>query len=770
MNSLRSIGAVRHRVALLILLMFCSAIASAATNITSLTSNPTTVASGQQVIHSITVTTDAVEVLSGSATLTLLRDGVQVQQVVDQGFLDRQDIATGVFQDQFTLDPLLYSEPGNYQLQVLIEGTEDFSTPVSDLATTSFTVAGPTAVSPTSLNLSAAPGTTASGTFMVTDGLGPFSLSAAQGELSQLSAVVGDTITYSHAIAASVAPGTQLSDTITVTPSAGSPVTIPVTINVTAPTAITTSPTSLSLTGQAGETPTTTFAVTSGIGPFLLESANTEGRGSFSNTTPALNEVVTYGFRIPGAATDQQVITDTITVTGSDGAQLVLLATITVGTSTSPIEGVLQSIATTPPQVATAAAIEIICPSGVAEPQLQADCDAVVGGALSADGSLLQAQAAEALAQVTTDQATASLDASQLNMRGQIRNLGARIVALRGGVGGFSARGLTFNFDGQSIAAGDIADAMLRELNSANGGGASSDGGVDFGRWGVFVNGTVGSGDRDETDNVAGYEFDTVSLTVGADYRYNDNLIAGVAVGYSNNDTDLDANGGGVEADSYNLSLYGTYFDEAGLYVDGMLSYGRSNFDQKRNIRYTIGSVNVDQTAKADFDGTEWSASLGGGYSFSRGPLTFGPTVRLEYIKTDVDAFDEKMSDPNAAGGGWATHIESQDLSSFTSQIGGEVSYAISTNWGVLLPNAQLQWVHEFEDNSGNVVGHYLQDTSSTSFSLPVDDLDQNYFNMTLGVSAQFAQGRSAFIYYRQLLGYDDLDAYTVGGGLRLEF
>jgi outer membrane autotransporter protein len=754
------------------LLMLFSATASAFTNISSFTTTPTSVAPGETVVHTVNGSTNA-ETLSGTATVTLLRDGIEVQTQQFPGFLDALDIGNGIFQETFSLPANLYATPGNYEVQLDLDGFEDGSTPVAESASTTFSVVEPVAVTPTSLSLTANPGQTATGTFTVTAGNSPFSLSTISGTLSQTSANVGDTITYSLPVDASAAPGTELADDITVTPTSGQPVIIPVTVTVTEPAQepIVVSPPSLSLQGAAGESPTATFTITSGIAPFQLASADAEGRGSFSNAMPGLNETVTYSYRLPGSLPpDPQPITDTITVTGSDGSVSTVIATITpiVDDGGSPIEGLLQDLAPTEAAREAAAVIEVVCPSGTAEARLQEDCNAVVGAALGSGGTA--EEAAVALGQITTDQASSSVDASQVRMRGQINNIGSRINALRGGAVGLSTRGLALNLDGQSVPVGQITDAMLRDLQRSNGGAASSDGPLDFGRLGVFINGSIASGDRDETTNSAGYDIDTVSVTLGADYRFTDSFVAGAAVGYTSGDTDIDSNGGNLDSDGYNFSLYGTYFQDSGLYVDGVLTYGSSDYDQRRNIRYTLGSTVIDQEARASFDGSEWSASIGGGYQMSRGALTFGPTARIEYIKTDVDGYDETMSNPTGNGGGWATHINSQDLKSFTSKLGGEVSYAVSTSWGVLLPSAQVEWVHEFEDNAGNVSGFYLQDTSQTAFSLATDDLDQNYYNLTLGVSAQFAEGRTGYISFRKLFGYDDLDVHSVNAGLRMEF
>ncbi|MCG6860726.1 MAG: autotransporter outer membrane beta-barrel domain-containing protein [Chromatiaceae bacterium] len=434
------------------------------------------------------------------------------------------------------------------------------------------------------------------------------------------------------------------------------------------------------------------------------------------------------------------------------------------GRSQSEIDESMQSIAQTDPQRAVAATISAVCPAGVAEARLQQDCNVLVGASFND-----QAQASTALGQVTADQASTPVDASQTSVQSQIQNIGTRIAALRAGATGFSARGLTFNVDGQSLPAGQIAEELIHGLTGTMG-GAAGDTALNFGPWGIFINGTVTSGDRDSTENVKGYDFDTWSVTLGADYRFRDNLVAGAALGYTKNDTDLDANGGTLDTDGFSLNLFGTYYHDSGLYLDGILTYGWNDYDQRRNIRYDIGSVSVDQSAKSDFDGSQWSASFGGGYSISHGAWSFGPTARLEYLETDVDGYAERMSNPNADGGGWATRIQGQDVTSFNSQLGGDISYAVSTNWGVLVPSVHLEWVHEFDDGAETVVGSFVEDTSGTPFFLPTDSPDTDYFNLRLGLSAQFAQGRSGFIYYRQLLGYEDLDAYTIGAGLRMEF
>lgn len=359
------------------------------------------------------------------------------------------------------------------------------------------------------------------------------------------------------------------------------------------------------------------FTITEGDGPFTLSTE----RGTLSRTSANVGDTITYilpisdAYLFVGPFFDLVNEVQIVPAVGPRATVWVVvrpdLGSGSFGPGSSPaITAALQAIATTEPQDKTAAAITNLClESFTAEPRLQRDCIDLIGAALHLAGTGLPAQASAALAQITTDQASISVDSSQIRLRRQIQNIDNRLGALRGGAWGLSMQGLMMHLDGSSVPLGELADDLLRDLRGAHGGAAGPDGLVDLGRWGVFINGSISSGDRDRSDRVAGYDVDALSLTLGADYRFRDDLIAGAAIGYTSSDNDLNNNRGDLDSDGYVLSLYGTYFQESGLYLDGVLSFGRSDYDQRRNLRYTLGAIDVDQTAKASFDGSEWSAA-----------------------------------------------------------------------------------------------------------------------------------------------------------------
>lgn len=455
------------------------------------------------------------------------------------------------------------------------------------------------------------------------------------------------------------------------------------------------------------------------------------------------------------------------------GTYLAATGPLSLPSTRDPIAEALEAISTSPNTASTAGVIAVACPaSNRKDPDARftQDCNVLVENAFSTDPLTID-QASAALGAITADQATVPLSSSRGSLSSQLQNLSARLGALRGGATGVSVRGLTIS--ASEVDGFDGALAGVDGVLAATGGAAGADGGLitlGDGRLAVFVNGAISSGDKDATSNEEGFDFDSWGITAGVDYRFRTDLVAGLAVGYNKNDTEIDNDGGNLDTDGYSVSLYGTYFRGESLYVDGVLTYGSNDYDQERNIRYRIGNEFVNQTASADYDGNQWSGAIGVGYDIPRGPWTFGPVARLQYVSADVDGYSERMSNPSGPGGGWPTRIDDLDQESFTSTIGGNLSRAIGTEWGVVLPQLHLSWVHEFRDDAVAVNGSFLQDPTGGVFSIRSDRPDSDYFNARLGVSMQLARGNSAFLYYNKVFGYRDLDVDTVGAGVRLEF
>jgi uncharacterized protein YhjY with autotransporter beta-barrel domain len=319
--------------------------------------------------------------------------------------------------------------------------------------------------------------------------------------------------------------------------------------------------------------------------------------------------------------------------------------------------------------------------------------------------------------------------------------------------------------DGRRLTAAEV-------LGTEQGGGASADT-VGSGRWGAFINGNFGIGDKDSTPNETGFDLDSYGVTGGVDYRF-DQALLGLAVGYTTQDADLDANSGNLDTDGISVSLYGSYYPSPQSYVNAIVSYGNTNHDQERNIIYTItsflGTTVVNQTALSETDSDEIAGSLEGGYDFYRGQWTLTPYARLDVAHTEIDGYTEQMANPAAAGSGLALQIDDQDFTSVTTAFGGRVVTVVNANSFDLFPQVGAEYVHEFENDNEDTRGRLVDDRSGSTFLLPTDDPDRDYGSVTAAMTADFRNGWYGHVLYQGLIGYSDLSVHAFEVGARLQF
>jgi len=346
----------------------------------------------------------------------------------------------------------------------------------------------------------------------------------------------------------------------------------------------------------------------------------------------------------------------------------------------------------------------------------------------------------------------------------QLANIARRLAAVRRGASGFSVVDLGFATDSGVLQASRLGLGPSTE--QPRGGAASADSAGPE-RWGVFINGIFGFGDKDGTDNEDGFEFDTAGVTAGADIRLDNNVVLGGALGYGSMETTFDdtatgtVTGGGVDADGLGAALYLTKWWEK-LYLDGVISYGQNGYDFERSIRYPT----VNRTATADTDGDLWSATLGFGYDVAKGGWTYGPYLRASAFQLDIDGYTEH------GAGGLELEVDKQEVESLLSMLGLQVAYAASKSWGVLLPQGRIGWNHEFQNDSRVIIARYLNDPSSALHPLVAftDEPDRDFFPVSLALVFALRGGTQLFINYDTLIDLDDITnhTFTLGGRFAL--
>jgi outer membrane autotransporter protein len=532
-------------------------------------------------------------------------------------------------------------------------------------------------------------------------------------------------------------------------------------------------------------------------GPLSIVSGNNQTLPTATDSAPLVVELRSAtgqpvaGASIDWSASNASLVGNVVTtVTDAQGrssnrARVELPGAASVvaqvrGSSTNRVTFVIDAgVANTPqldqPQETVAEAIDNLCPALASATNLTPEAQDLLARCreLANNAGDNPDQVQDALDQYEQDVSIALADAALGGLNAQFDNVRQRIGQLRSGRKGVDLSGL-----GVASSTGLMPLSFLPSIVQASdegegSGEGSAEVGADFGRWGFFASGIIGRAEQDGTSRTPQYDYDTTGLTAGVDYRANESWVLGAALGYTQQDTELGDDGGDVDAKGWSVTGYSTWYHSTNWYLDGVLSYGSNDYDLRRSIVYQIvgagGAITqIDQVASASTGGDQWMGSISGGRDFQKGAWSFGPYLRASYQRVEFDSYDEELQ--AGPGSGLGLSVESRALKSMTGVVGGKVSYAMSRDWGILLPYAQVEWEHEFKDDPQQVVTRFLYDPTGTIIRLNGQERDTDYFNIGVGLSAVFAGGRSGFVYYERVAGSEGLSQDSLSLGLRFEF
>ncbi|MCG7870427.1 MAG: autotransporter outer membrane beta-barrel domain-containing protein [Candidatus Thiodiazotropha taylori] len=367
---------------------------------------------------------------------------------------------------------------------------------------------------------------------------------------------------------------------------------------------------------------------------------------------------------------------------------------------------------------------------------------------------------ADALQQIATEEYTATGTLANEAAGTRMDPLISRLTELRSGARGFSISGLNIN----------NSQTLVNRPGYVGQGGSAGDPLMDNALSG-FATINSGVGEKDANSSSAAFDYDNYRLTAGIDYRLSENLVFGGALSYNRIDTEFDntatVSGGDLETDGWGGALYGSFYKDR-YYLDTMVSYATSDYDMVRNIYIPSNTAvaSINESAKASTDSSDYAFSIGGGYTINQGPISFGPYGRATYMRVDIDSYKERGADAS----GLNFSVDDQEWTSLTSVLGAEFSYAISSQQAVIIPQARLGWVHQFENDQSEITASYINDPRNNRFRVLTSEPDRNYFELNLSVSSVLQDGLQLFVNYDTLLGLEDLSdhQFTLGG--RLEF
>ncbi|MCG6870512.1 MAG: autotransporter outer membrane beta-barrel domain-containing protein [Gammaproteobacteria bacterium] len=353
---------------------------------------------------------------------------------------------------------------------------------------------------------------------------------------------------------------------------------------------------------------------------------------------------------------------------------------------------------------------------------------------------------------------------------GQVANIMGRISELTAGGGGFSIAQV--NENGTRIGA--PGRALLAGAGQ-RGGAASADDASPVKKLGGFVN-LIGSfGEKDQTAQEDGFDFNTIGITAGVDYRFTDNVVAGAALGYTRLNSSFtqstDVSGGDSDANGYGLALFGLYYlDRFNLH--GIFGYSRNNFDLQRSVVIPSNNPNIAPqavTAESSPDSNQFYIAGGVGYDIDTGAWNYGPFLDLRYLNADIDGYTE------TGAGGLNLQVDSQDFDSLQTVLGFQGAYAMSQSFGVLQPYLRAAWHHEFLNDSRTINSQYVNEFipvggSPTLLPVVTEAPDRNWGTIGVGLSSVFQGGWQGYFLYERWVGLEYITDNVFSLGVRGEF
>lgn len=268
-------------------------------------------------------------------------------------------------------------------------------------------------------------------------------------------------------------------------------------------------------------------------------------------------------------------------------------------------------------------------------------------------------------------------------------------------------------------------------------GGDSAAAGDDFDiPWGSWI--SYSHSDYEDDFVSTAFEAKRNNLTVGIDFSPWDHIVAGISLGYENNDIDTTFNGGNMDSDMFTVAPYIGGLINDTFSVDFSAGYSTIGIDQFR----TQAGARITSSV----DAVRWfvAGNLNANREF--GNWFLSGRAGLLYANEEQDAFAE-------SAGGAANPARSFELGQL--RIGGDIAYS----WGAFETFATA--VYAFD---------YSRDDIIVGAGIPQPANDNDDVSVGLGIRWYGDTGISAAVEWSSVLGREDFDDSTYSFLLRADF
>ena len=276
-------------------------------------------------------------------------------------------------------------------------------------------------------------------------------------------------------------------------------------------------------------------------------------------------------------------------------------------------------------------------------------------------------------------------------------------------------------------------------------------------RWGLYLEPNLILGSQKTTANQTGYHFTSAGFTLGTDYRVRDNLLVGLATGYSHTGGGFKDSGGSVENNTWPILGYAAFLPES-FYTFGSLGYSLNLFNLERGI--TFGSLK--RMARSSPPGHQLNAYGEAGYDLKMPQVVLTPSVSLAYSRLWMEGFTE------SGAGSLNLKVNHQNSDSLQTGVGAKVAVPLKRNSTLIVPQFYASWQHEFSNSSRGLDARLSQ--GSSTFTWQTDKPRRDFAvvggNVTMGIKKNL----NLRLDYNAEVERGNYTCHNGSAGLRWEF
>lgn len=272
---------------------------------------------------------------------------------------------------------------------------------------------------------------------------------------------------------------------------------------------------------------------------------------------------------------------------------------------------------------------------------------------------------------------------------------------------------------------------------------------------GLWANGTLDYGSIDRQSG--GNKFSTQGITLGIDYQLAESIIIGGALGYGFDKTDIDDFGSKTKSHQTTGTIYGSYQVLPNWFVDGLVGYGNTAFDNKR------WSTADNLFLSGNRDGNVIFGSLGLSTLSQVKQLNLQPYLRADVVSIKLNNYSE-------SGSSNALTYDNSKVTSKTLSTGLNAFYDVNFEHATLTPSIKFQYTHNFNgDMSQNMYFSNLG-ASSQNYNISTGSTPQNFGSLGLGLRYKTQKNISVDLGYTASTGSNSYHANNLRLDVNLGF